>query len=159
MKEYNVSFCWKGMKNILIKLPKVPATHEQVECIVWGSLRKWFEETKTPIPPAVLNVQFDNSKEYQWDYFPLYSPLHILCDVLPDVFGKIDNIVSMLPQECSPEEFLNKFKETYIDEYEKCMRLYNNRDVVGANETTLKHHPDYLIKDAYNLYLLIKETN
>lgn len=75
MNEYPVSFFWKGKISFVIFSPDLINDKTKAEGLIWGGIRKWFEDKNLPMPEFVRNVQYEGKKEYQWDVLPLQSSL------------------------------------------------------------------------------------
>lgn len=80
--------------------------------------------------------------------------------IIIHVDKKVQQIITMLPEGYSEDDFLKKFKEVYPKDYDKCMRKYLDEERhTKSGKTHPMQHPNHHIKCALRSYLSRKEKN
>ena len=80
--------------------------------------------------------------------------------VIKNVDEKVEQIISVLPQEYSEEDFVEKFKLMYSADYEKCWKKFKEEEEkTKPGKTHPMQHPDKHVKNALKSYLSRKVNN
>lgn len=80
--------------------------------------------------------------------------------VISKVDEKVQNIISLLPENYSEKDFLEKFIATYPDDYGKCWNKYRKEErQTKPGKSHPMQHPDKHIKNALKSYLSRKSKN
>lgn len=74
--------------------------------------------------------------------------------IIRNVDDKVAEVIKLLPNDYSEENFLVKFKEIYPEDYEKCRKkfLKEERNTKPGKSHPMQH-PDHHIKAALRSYL------
>lgn len=74
--------------------------------------------------------------------------------VIFKVDEKVSNVISMLHEGFSENEFVEKFRQVYPDDYAKCMKKFLKEERhTKEGKTHPMQHPDHHIKAALRSYL------
>ena len=74
--------------------------------------------------------------------------------VIINVDKKVEDIISMLSEGYTEEDFLKKFREVYPKDYDKCMKRFLDEERrTKPGKTHPMRHPDHHIKSALRSYL------
>mgnify|MGYP001069664979 FL=1 len=74
--------------------------------------------------------------------------------VILKVDEKVQNIISLLPENYSEKDFLEKFIATYPDDYGKCWNRYLKEErLTKPGKSHPMQHPDKHITNALKSYL------
>lgn len=80
--------------------------------------------------------------------------------VILKVDEKVGHVISLLPEGYSENEFLDKFKEIYPEDYSKCMKKFLTEErKTKPGKTHPMQHPDHHIKSALRSYLSRKSND
>ncbi|MDE6485223.1 MAG: hypothetical protein K2L14_07505 [Duncaniella sp.] len=74
--------------------------------------------------------------------------------VIINVDKKVEDIISMLSEGYTEDDFLKKFREVYPKDYDKCMKRFLDEERhTKPDKTHLMRDPDHHIKCALRSYL------
>ena len=74
--------------------------------------------------------------------------------IISKVDEKVKNIISLLSNSYTEEEFLSEFKMIYPEDYKKCMAKFLKEErKTKPGKTHPMQHPDHHIKSALRSYL------
>lgn len=149
--QIEVTFSLGGQHVSVITSDPLPTNKLVARTLAGYAIEYWFEQQGLPVPEFVRNVEYVGCEDYQWDILVL----DYLTSIKNSIYEKIESVVRSLPDDCTPEDLVDKFMELNHEDYEKYMRQWEYDKNEKKNPMP---HPDELIVDAATIFR-INQTN
>ena len=73
--------------------------------------------------------------------------------IIKNVDDKVEQIINSLPLDYSEADFIELFKNTFPDDYEKCRKVFQNEERKNKGKPHPMQHPNKHITNALKSYL------
>lgn len=73
--------------------------------------------------------------------------------IIKNVDDKVEQIINCLPLDYSEADFIELFKNTFPNDYEKCRKVFQNEERKNKGKPHPMQHPNKHITNALKSYL------